>query len=201
VNDNKNMKAPKDKQSKENEKEARKAKAKQRKGVVIVLKREYPKLWPKLSKEEQDLRVEEALAGEPWFKDIVKKHRLSKDLQTDTGPAIVGGVNDPKTEDDTGYGEWVGTGYHAESGGMKTYDELEAEEKRLKDIDEKIRVAEWAFKLAVHGRTQSVRLLHISIGLQLLRNQLQISELVEYHNVTVQRIKQAIKEVKSFETS
>ena len=167
-----------------------------------VLKREYPKLWPTLQKAEKNRYVDEALDGAKWFNDIVKKHRLSDDLKTSIGPTIVGGVNDHDThEDKTGYGDWVGTGYDAKTGGLKTYDELDEEEKRLLDLEDKIQVAEWAFRLAVHGRTQSVRLLHISIGLQLLRNQIQISELAEYHGVTIQRVKQAIKEVKGFEIS
>jgi hypothetical protein len=189
------------KQNEENEREARKAKAKRIKGVVQVLKREYPKIWPKLQKEEKDRYVGEALDGAKWFKDVVKKHRLSDDLQTDTGPKIIGGVNDPKTKDATGYGEWVGTGYHAENGGLKSYDELDQEEKKLLDLEDKIRVAEWAFRLAVHGRTDRVRHLHISIAMQILRDQLEISELAEYHGVTNQRVKQAINEVKSFEIS
>jgi hypothetical protein len=183
-------------QNQQNEKEARKAKARRIKGVVQVLKREYPKLWPKLPKEEKDRYVGDALDGAKWFNDIVKKHRLSDELQTDTGPKIIGGVNDPKTEDSTGYGEWVGTGYHAENGGLQTYDELDAEEKRLQDL-ERIRTAEWAFKVAQHGRTLGVRNLHISVGLQIIKNQLQISEIAEYHGVTPQRVKQVANEVKS----
>jgi hypothetical protein len=187
-------------QNQQNENEARKAKARRIKGVVQVLKREYPKIWPKFSKEERDRYVGEALDGAKWYCDIVKKHRLSKDLQTDTGPKIIGGVDDPKTEDATGYGEWVGTGYDAKTGGLKTYDELDAEEKRLLDLARHIRTAEWAFKVAKMGRTESVRDLHISVGLPVIKghlDQLQISEIAEYHGVTVQRVKQVANEVKS----
>jgi hypothetical protein len=112
---------------------------------------------------------------------------------------IIGGVDDPKTEDATGYGEWVGTGYHAENGSLKSDEELDAEEKRLLEVERQIRAAEWAFKVARYGRTEGVRCLHISIALQILKNQIQISELAEYHGVTPQRVKQAFKEVKSIE--
>jgi hypothetical protein len=118
------------------------------------------------------------------------------------GPKSFGGVDDPKThEDKTAYadGQWVGTGYDAETGSLKGDEELDAEEKWLLELERQIRVAEWAFKLARYGRTDGVRCVHISIGLQILKNQIEISELAEYHGVTPQRVKQAFKEVKSFE--
>jgi hypothetical protein len=151
------------------------------------LKSEYSNLSKELADE-----LAKNHAHEEWFQSLMKGPRLAEDKPKTGHDAIVvaanaGGV----AKDDTP------AVCEEQYGAAEQYDD-EAEAQML-DMERQIRVAEWAFKLARYGRTDGVRCLHISIALQILKNQIQISELAEYHGVTTQRIKQAIKEVKSFE--
>jgi hypothetical protein len=156
---------------------------------------EYRKGWKGGVSEEQADELAKSQDHEEWFKALKEGPRLADKPKTGTDAIVVaanaGGVEKHKTPDIDAekYGEQFGY--------AKQYDEETEEQMQAMEIA--VQAAERAYKIAMYGRTQGTRNLHISIGMQLLRGQPQIQELAEYHDLTPQRVKQAINEVKSFE--
>jgi hypothetical protein len=68
-----------------------------------------------------------------------------------------------------------------------------------RDLEKAVKVAEWMARLIWAGRTDRVRMMHASVGIAILRNQLNIQEIARHFSVTQQRVAQVVKKVKSFE--
>jgi DNA-directed RNA polymerase specialized sigma subunit len=76
----------------------------------------------------------------------------------------------------------------------------EEHDPNVKQADRKnnIAIAEWTVKLIYSGRTDRVQHMHASIGIAILKNDLNLREIADHFGITQERVAQVVKKVKSF---
>jgi hypothetical protein len=168
------------------------------KAVKGILKKEYPDL----PKEDID-RLAKTCTGKPWFLEL-KRERLSKDLDENNYKKVVvaanaGGVekDDTPAASEEKYGEQIDPRLKRSGERIEDPDPESLMAGRERDI----KAAEWTVHLLLSARTDRVRHMRASVCLQILRNNLNLTEIAEHFDVTPQRVTQVVNEVKTFEIS
>jgi hypothetical protein len=68
-----------------------------------------------------------------------------------------------------------------------------------RDLETAVKVAEWMTRLIYSARTERCQHLYASIGIGILKNQLDLEEIATHFSITRERVRQAVKTVKNFQ--